>query len=649
MEYRKLFEPGQIGGLRLRNRVVMTAMGNGLASWNGEASPELIRLYEDRARGGCGLICTEFTRVDEASGACNPNQLCIAGRKHVRSVQRMAECVHRHGGRLFVQLHHGGGEAPPELNGGKQPMGPSRVINKVSGLEVREMTAAEIGEMEEKFVNAAVNCQKAGVDGVELHAAHGYLLSAFLSPYTNHRTDRYGGTAENRCRIVTEIIAGIRRACGAYPVCVRMNADDFVDGGVTLEEAVEHARVLEAAGADALNVSCAVYESAPNMIEPNYYEEGWRKELGRRIKASVSIPVISVNTVKYPQTAERLLEEGVSDFVGVARGQLADPEWVNKTRDGREDLIRKCMGCMQCNRSVVLDGYLSCAANPVTGRGTMYNDEFLIRNGGGRTAAVLGGGPAGMQAAVVLAKRGFRVVLLERSESLGGLARLAALPPRKTMVAELIRTMEAELRELGVEVRLGTAAALETVKALEPCAVVTASGGAAITPRAEGLDRENVHSVEDVLLGRVRLSGKRVAVIGGGMVGLETAHSLCGENQIYVVEMTDTAGASMYRTVRNKLLSILGEHGVELLLNHTLTAVEERGIGLIRAAGGKEERTTLPVDDVVIAAGRRPDLGLYEEMAAAFACVVPVGECTAAGGLLEALRSAHDRAWFLLA
>ena len=526
MKYKRLFEPERIGGLRIRNRVVMTAMGNGLASWNGEASPELIRFYEDRARGGCGLICTEFTRVDETGGACNPNQLCAANRKHVRSLQRMAECVHRHGAKLFVQLHHGGGEAPPELNGGKQPMGPSACRNKVSGLAVREMAGEEIRDVEEKFVNAAVNCRKAGIDGVELHAAHGYLLSAFLSPYTNHRTGRYGGTPENRRRIVTEIIAGIRGACGPYPICVRMNADDFVEGGITPESAVETAKILEAAGADALNVSCGVYESAPDMIEPNYYEEGWRKELGRRIRANVSIPVISVNTIKYPQTAERLLEEGCCDFAGVARGQMADPEWVNKAKAGREDLIRKCMGCMECNKSVVLDGCLSCAANPVTGRGTMYGEEFLIRNGNGRTVAVLGGGPAGMQAALVLAKRGFRVVLLEKAEALGGLARLAALPPHKTMV------------------------------------------------------------------------------------------------------------------------SILRESGVRLLLNHTLTGVREGEIVMARTGGGE---AVLASDDVVLAAGRRPDPRLYEEMAAAFDRVVSVGECAAVGGILEATRSANDNVWFLLA
>ncbi|WP_312811599.1 NAD(P)/FAD-dependent oxidoreductase [Sedimentibacter sp.] len=644
MVYKKLFDPAQIGTVKLKNRVVMTAIGTGLPTWNGEASEEMIRYYEDRAKGGCGLIIPEFTRVDSESGQCNPNQLCIANRKHVRSIERMADAVHRYGAKIFIQLQHGGREAPPALNGGKQPIAPSAIMNKVSGLIPKEMTVDEIVDIEEKFINAAVNAQRAGADGIELHAAHGYLLSQFISPYTNKRTDEYGGSVENNCRIVTEIITGIQKKCGcSFPISVRINGSDFIEGGIDLDYSVKVAKLLESFNIAALNVSCGVYESAPKMIEPNYYDEGWRKDLAKTIKKNVSIPVIAVNTIKNPETAEKFLQEEVCDFVGVGRGHVADPEWVNKAKAGKEHLIRKCMGCMHCNKSVTLDKALSCAANPVTGHATIIGDEKLIRNGEGRSVVIIGGGSAGMQASVVLAKRGFKPVIIEKNSYLGGAGVLAAQPPHKTLVHDFIETQKEEIKEYGVEVLLNTIATIEQIKKMNPYGVIVATGGVQIVPDIPGKNSKNVFGIEEVLMKKEIFKDKNIAVIGGGIAGLETAHFLCGDNKVTVVEMLNIAGSAMYPTARNALTGILKGEGVEILTGHAITEIKEGAVKLKDME--TQEFIEKNAEIVVLALGNCPDRDMNVKLEAEFEKVVFIGDCNKSGTFTEATRSAYDMAF----
>lgn len=425
MHYEKLFEKGTIGRLELRNRVVMTAMGTMLGDWNGCSTLEQVRFYEERAKGGCGLIIPEFTSVDPDSGHCNRIQLGIWDARQIASFERICDAVHRHGAKIFVQLHHGGREAPPAINGGRQAMAPSVELNSVVGRDTilpREMTIEDIDRLVGLFIQAALNAQAAGADGVEIHGAHGYLLQQFMSPYTNKRTDEYGGSMENRCRFLVRILQGIREVVEpGFVVGARINGNDFVEGGNDQDACVEIAKYLEPY-VDYFNVSCGVYASAATMIEPCYSSEGWRSGFVKAIKSQVSVPVIAVNTVKHPQFAEQLLEEGVSDFVGMSRMHIADPYLVQKTMAGREDLIRKCLGCMNCNKSVVAGRTLHCALNPIAGHEVTFGDDKLVKNGNGRKVAVVGGGPAGMQAALLMKKRGFERLFLKRA------ARSAAAP-----------------------------------------------------------------------------------------------------------------------------------------------------------------------------------------------------------------------------
>ena len=386
MSYEKLFTPGSIGNLELKNRIVMPAMGCSLAESTGEAGARMIKYYADRARGGAGLIITEITRVDDETGVGTPNQLSVTNTHMIAQLSRLAEAVHAYDTKIFVQLHHPGNQTPSRLIDGRQPVSASDVTCNVIGEQPRALTTEEVEAMVRKFVTGAVIAQKAGIDGVEIHAAHGYLVSQFLSPHTNKRTDKYGGSFEGRMRFVTEIIMGIKAYCGPkFPISVRMNGSDYLPDGITEEDGIAQAKYLEALGISCINVSCGTYDSGATIIEPSYFKEGWKINLAANIRKAVKIPVIAVCNVKHPAFAEQMLADGAVDFVGIARGHLADPEWGKKAKAGKDILIRKCLGCMECFR-ILNDGLpLGCTLNPVLGREFEYGDEKLVKNGAAPT------------------------------------------------------------------------------------------------------------------------------------------------------------------------------------------------------------------------------------------------------------------------
>ena len=643
MSYPRLFEPGRIGNLEIRNRIVMPAMGCSLAEISGEPGARMINYYAERARGGVGLIITEITRVDDVTGVGTPNQLSVTNTHVISQLHRLVEAVHAYDTKLFVQLHHPGNQTPSRLIGGRQPVSASDVTCKVIGEQPRPLTTEEVEAMVKKFVTGAVIAQKAGVDGVEIHAAHGYLVSQFLSPYTNKRTDKYGGSFNGRMRFITEIIKGIQAFCGPrFPISVRMNGSDYLPGGIEEAEAVEIAKYLEALGIQCINVSCGMYDSGATIIEPSYFAEGWKKHLGKMIREAVSIPVIAVDNIKHPSVAEALLEEGCSDFVGIARGNLADPQWANKARDGQDLLIRKCLGCMECFR-ILNDGLpLGCTLNPVLGREFEWGDAKLNRNGNGRKAAVIGGGPAGMEAAVTLAKRGFAVSLFEKAGKLGGTVNLAAVPPNKDMLREFIETQEAELKQCGVNVCLNSEVTAEQLKADGFEAVFLAVGGKPIVPDLPGIDK--AVTAEDVLSGRTPVSGENIVVIGGGVTGLETAETLAKDRKVTVVEMLAKVGGNLYPSVTMHLVQEIMKTGGVIAKEKALTEVGDGFVMVKDMQSG--EVTKVPADCVVLAMGVRSDRSLVDSFRAVFADkVILVGDCAKAGQIYDALHSAHDRAF----
>ncbi len=643
MSYEKLFAPGKIAGLELKNRIVMPAMGCSLAEVTGEAGPRMIKYYADRAKGGAGLIITEITRIDDETGVGTPNQLSVTNTHVIGQLSRLVETVHAYDTKLFVQLHHPGNQTPSRLIGGKQPVSASDVTCRVIGEQPRALTTEEVEGLVKKFVFGAVIAQKAGVDGVEIHGAHGYLVSQFLSPHTNKRTDKYGGSFEGRMRFATEIIVGVRAYCGPkFPIGIRINGNDYLDDGITEEDAIAQAKYFEKLGVCYINVSCGTYDSGATIIEPNYFAEGWKKHLAANIRKEVSIPVIAVCNIKHPQFAETLLEEGFADYVGIARGHLADADWGAKAKAGKEDQIRKCLGCMECFR-ILNDGLpLGCTLNPVLGREFEWGEEKLVKNGDGRTVAVVGGGPAGCEAALVLKKRGFRVVLFEAKERIGGTVALAAIPPCKGMLNEFIDTLEAQLKAEGVEICTNTEATVETVKAIGAEAVFLAAGGKPILPNIPGIER--AVTAEDVLAGKAEVIGEKVAVIGGGVTGLETAETLGASHQVTVVEMLDKVGGNLYPSVVMHLAQEIMKAGGAIAKGKQLIAVGENTITVKDTKTGEE--TTLPAETVVLAMGVRSNRPGIEAFREAYGDnVILLGDTLKPGQIYDALHSGYDRAF----
>lgn len=646
MEYKypKLFTEGNIGRLEIKNRTVMPAMGTLISSITGEPNEHIIRYYEERAKGGCGLIITEITRVDEMHGAGMFQQIRMSDARYVSAIQRLVNTVHKYDTKLFLQLHHPGREGNPALQDGRELIAPTAIASPVSGLMPREMTTEECKRVVQCFVLAAVYAQMADCDGVDIHGAHGYLLSLFLSPHTNKRTDEYGGSLENRARIACEIVGGIKQACGAnFPVTFRLSGDEFIEGGNHPVDTAKIAKLLEQAGADAINVSKGTYETLWATVEDYYHKPGWCKHISRTIKENVNIPVIAVNNVKDPADAEKLLEEGVSDFIALGRAQLADPNWVEKARLGQDEDIRPCIGCINCFKEEAYGKPFKCSVNAKLGREVEFNEEK--ETGNGRSVAVIGGGPAGMEAARILGNRGFKVDLYEKNNRLGGtlnVADKATSKERITLFKEwLIRQMEHE----NISIHLEAEADIRGIKERNPYAVFVCVGAKPIIPRLPGIDRENVYTAESVLTGDVKLRDAKVVIIGAGVTGVETAEVIGKNNKVTIIEMLPEIKLPLHPMLAAKILGTLSEMGVETLTGHKLISVDDTGVNVEKMESG--EHIKLEADAVILSLGSKPDKEFVRQIRHSFKYVKVCGDAKGTGQIIDAVREGYERGYVL--
>lgn len=650
--YNRLFSKLNIGKMTVPNRIVMTAMGNHLANPDGTVSEADLAFYGARARGGVGLVITECACVDFDTGKGNLRQLAADDDKHVEGLARLAREIHKYGSRIAVQLYHPGRQGIAALNQVDSMKSSSKTECQCVHQPTHEMSKAEIREMVEKFAEGAERLKKAGIDAVELHGAHGYLIGQFLSPYTNKRTDEYGGSFENRMRFLDEIIDAVRRACGPdYPIIVRYSVDEHMDyaglpeEGLHLQDGIEIAVHLEDKGIDALDISAGIYETMNTAWEPVGFEQGWKAEGPAEVKKAVHIPVIGAAVIREPDFAEKLLEEKKMDFIGSARTFFADPEWARKTREGKEKEIRKCISCLYCMETLMQADTSSvamgCAVNFEGCRETQYSSEKLKKDGNGRRVAVIGAGPSGMEAARILAKRGFCPVVFEKQEEPGGQIILAEKPPGKKKTGWLSQYLYGELKRHKVEMHFGQPADLEKLKMINPYAVFIAQGSLPALPKSiPGLDGEHVYTPDKILSGEVQLRGIRIAVIGSGMTGIETAEFLEAQgNNISVFEMEKEIGPGIFFQNLVDVMKRIQESGTALYPQHRLIRIEERTAIFEHTCTG--EKLCYDFDAFVVSLGTRPNEEHVREIEQSFDRVVLLGDAGKPGRIEQAIRTGY--------
>ena len=626
MRKRRLLEPFRIGKMELKNRIVLPPMLCKYATQEGYVTERLKNYYEARARGGAALIIVEATYIHK-QGWCYATQLSIRDDKYLPGLSELTQVIHRHGAKAAIQLHHGGRLAKSALSG-MQPVAPSAIASAGSPLpgmggEVsKELTVKEIAEIVNCFAEAALRARKAGFDGVEIHGAHGYLVSQFLSRSYNKRQDSYGGNLANRTRFLVEVIKAIKKAVGGdYPVWCRINGMEYgVNEGITLEEAQGTARMAQEAGSDAIHVS-ATGPKAPNNLPSHTFVPAVLEELAAGIKKVVTVPVIAVGKMT-PDAAERILAEGKADLIAMGRALLADPELPNKIAENRLEDVTPCIECFGCRNDIFSNKLeIGCHVNAALGKEKEYQ---IIPAKKPKKVLVVGGGPAGMEAARVAALRGHRVTLWEKEPRLGGQLVQAAIPPYKDRVSLLPEYLQRQLRKLNVTIELNKEATVALIEEFKPEVVILATGVKPLLPEIKGLHKAHVVQAGDVLENKAEV-GNRVVIIGGELVGCETAEFLAERGKKVLVmrrgpEMATGVGPSL----RPFLLDRLSEKGVTLLTGVRYNEVTSGGIVVTTKDG---EKKIFKADTIVLAAGAVPDQKLYEDIKGKVPEVHCIGDC----------------------
>jgi len=629
---KKLFTPMKIGKIEIPNRLVVSPMVTDYCNQDGTATERYIAYHEAKAKGGWGLIITEDYAVDPSGKGFS----CVAGLWNDSQIASHAELtrrVHQYKSKIFAQIYPCGRQTASAITG-CQPLAPSPVPCPTMQELPKELPVDEIEKIVGQFGDTALRAKKAGFDGIEIHGAHGYLISEFMSPYSNKRTDEYGGHLLNRMRFPLKIVADIRAKCGKdFGVGFRISCDEFVPGGRTIEDTKAMAVFLEDAGIDVLHVSAGVYASADKIVPASSTPHGWLAGYAEEVKKAVRVPVITVGRINDPFVAESILASGKADFVAMGRASLADPEFPEKAKAALFDEIRPCIACNEgCIGILFTDQPIKCVLNPTLGR----EAEWVIRPAKkAKKVVVIGGGPAGMEAAATAAKAGHKVSLLEREGRLGGLFYLASVPPNKGEIGNFVEYQIKQLEKFKVKVTLNANVTSELIDSEKPDVVINATGGIPATPDIPGIAKPNVVNAYDVLAGKVFVGAKAV-VIGGGMVGAETANHLANHGKsVTLVEMLPDIATEIQNINRSALLQDLEKGKVRILVETTVKEVLTDGVLVIKGC----DTESIGADTVVAASGSRPDGGLEAKLAGKPYKVVSIGDAVKVGKVIDAIEA----------
>lgn len=625
----KILEPIKVGPMELRNRVMYLAMAKYLSTPDNFITDRQIAYYENYAKNHVGLITTGACITFPDCPSKLPMQPGIYDDKFLPGMKKLVDAVHKHGAKFLFQPWHPGAT----------PYGCD-----ISELKtVADYSIDEIHELQDTFLQGAVRAQKAGADGVEVHIAHNYLLEQFLTPLFNKRTDGYGAqNMKNGLRFSTEIIGMIKKTCGpGFAVTVKINGNDFSPEGMTPERVAEAGPILEAAGADMISVSAGgSLTNILGMSADGNQPEGWKVPLAEAVKKSgVKIPVMATGSIRHPEFIEKVLTEGKCDMIGMGRGLLAEPEWVIKLEHGREKEMHHCISCMHCF-NYTAPGVTGCTVNPLALRES--ESITLKKDGAGRTVAIVGAGPAGMEAAVILAKRGFSPVIFEKEDEIGGMESMAAVPDGKSKVNWHIDYYKNEIENLNIKTHLGREAKKSDIDSLNPYAVLVASGSKPMIPGTiPGIQLPHVKEVRKILADFPQITGKNIVVVGAGLVGLECGITYANRgNKVTIIDMLPAPDPATAPADHMMVVGHAAGIGINILMQHKLQEITPEAV--VAKNMENDQNITLSADEVVLCMGVTSNSSLYEELENQFDRVYNIGDSKKTGTILEAVQNAFD-------